>query len=84
MDRCKYSYDQAWARLISCTIPQKELAPLLETILSGKEVHDMVDNLRGNEIQTFIDAVGAVRHHTPLLPKNEPIDLCFNFLHSVC
>jgi len=77
------SYDQAWERLISCVVPQNELAPLLETVFSDEKVHDVVDRLQGDKVQTFIDVIDAVRHHALPPPKDRSIDHRFNFLHSV-
>lgn len=81
IDRCNlYAYDQAWERLISSAVPQNQLSPLLETIFLEQKVHDIIDHLQGNEIQTFIDVIGAVSwHHAFLPPKNELIDHCSNF-----
>jgi hypothetical protein len=58
------SHDQALQLLISRTVPQNELASLIETIFSNKKVTDVVDCLRGGEVQTFIDVIDEVRHHT--------------------
>jgi len=54
------SYDQAWERLISGTVPQDELAPLIETVFSNGDVTSMVDGLQGNDAQTFIDVIDTV------------------------
>jgi hypothetical protein len=74
------SYHQAWQRLISGAVPQDELASLIETILSSEKVTEMVDRLQGSDVQTFIDALAAVRHHALPPPENGLIDLCFNLL----
>jgi len=54
------SYDQAWERLISGTVPQDELAPLIETVFSNGDVASMADSLQGNDAQTFIDVIDMV------------------------
>ena len=55
------SYDQAWQRLISRTVPPDELAPLLEAVFSNADITDTLDHLRGERVQTFIDAMDTVR-----------------------
>ena len=77
------SYAQAWQRLISGAVPQDELASLIGTILSNEKAIDMVDRLRGNDVQTFIDVIDTVWHHALPPLENGLIDLCFNLLHSV-
>jgi hypothetical protein len=58
------SHDQTLQRLVSRTVPQNELASLVETVFSNKKVADTVDCLRGSDIQTFIDVIDEVRHRT--------------------
>ena len=53
-------YNQAWDRLISCSAPQDELASLIETIYSSGKATDMVDRLRGDDIQAFINVTDEV------------------------
>ena len=75
------SYNQAWQRLVSGTVPQDELASLIEMIFSSKKTTDMVDRLQGDDAQTFIDMIDTVwRHALPPL-KNGLTDLCFYLLH---
>jgi hypothetical protein len=57
-------YDQAWQRLVSGAVPQDELASLIETIFSSEKVTDRVNRLQGNDVQTFIDVLDAVWHHS--------------------
>jgi hypothetical protein len=52
--------DQALQRLISGTVPQSELASLIETIFSNKKVTDIVHRLQGSDFQTFIDVIDEV------------------------
>ena len=56
--------DQAWQRLISNSVPQDELASLVETVFSKKNINDLVDRLQGIYVQAFIDVVHTVRHCT--------------------
>ena len=53
------SDDQALQHLINRTVPQGELASLIETIFSNKKVADVVDYFRG-DAQTFIDVIDEV------------------------
>ena len=59
--------DQALQHLINRTVPQSELASLIETIFSNKKVADVVDYLQGADAQTFIDVIDEVWRRT-LLP----------------
>lgn len=56
------SYEQAWQRLISRTVPQDELPSLIETIFSDRKRTDMVDSLQGSDAQVFIDLIDGVRY----------------------
>ena len=59
--------DQALQHLINRTVPQSELASLIETIFSNKKVADVVDYFQGADAQTFIDVIDEVWRRT-LLP----------------
>lgn len=52
--------EQAWQRLMSCTVPNDELPSLIEIIFSGS-MTDMVDRLQGTDAQAFIDLIDEVR-----------------------
>jgi len=54
--------EQAWQRLITRAVPCDELPSIIETIFSGRET-DMVDRLRGNDAQAFVDIMDEVCHH---------------------
>jgi len=56
------SYEQAWQRLISHSVPQDELLLLLETIFSDKKRTDMVKRLQVSDAQAFIDIIDEVSH----------------------
>lgn len=72
------SYGQALRRLISGAVPQDDLVPLIETIFSDERVADMVDSLRGDEVQTLVDVIDVVCHHAPPSSENALFDLRFN------
>ena len=57
------SRKQAWQRLVGRTAPQDELPSLIEAIFSGRKATEMVDCLRGDDAQVFIDIIDGVRHH---------------------
>jgi hypothetical protein len=46
--------------LVSDAVPQDELASLVETIVSNLKADDIVQSLRENEAQTFIDIMDEV------------------------
>ena len=53
-------YDQAWQRLLSGTVPQDELASLMDTIFSNNKGIKIAECLQGNVVQIFIDVTDAV------------------------
>ena len=57
------SHEQAMQRLIGGAVPHDELSPLIGTIFSGRKTH-IVDQLRGSDVQTFVDVIDEVRCHT--------------------
>ena len=56
------SYEQAWQRLISRTVPEDELPSLIETIFSNRKRTDMVDRLQLSDAQAFVDIIDGVSH----------------------
>ena len=62
--------DQALQHLINRTVPQSELASLIETIFSNKKVADVVDHFQGADAQTFIDVIDEVWRDTLLLLRH--------------
>jgi len=67
------SGERALQRLISSTVPESELASLIEAIFSSKRATDTFGGLAGRDAQTFIDTMDEVCRR-PLPPvKNEPI-----------
>jgi len=75
------SHEQAVQRLISGAVPHDELSPVIETIFSGRKTH-IVDQLRGSDVQTFVDVIDEVRCHT-LFPGSKSIYFPFDLIHSV-
>ena len=59
-----HSHEQAWKNLINRTVPQNELLPLIETILSDREAIGMVHRLQESDAQAVIDVIYGVRHQT--------------------
>ena len=78
------SHNQALQRLISRTVSQSELAPLIEVIFSYQRVADLVDRLQGSDVQTFIDVIDEVWPYTLPPSRQRLIDFCSNLLHPVC
>ena len=58
---------QALERLIGPAIPQDELPSVIEAAFSGGRTADVVDHLRGDDAQTFVDVIDGVRRRAPSL-----------------
>ena len=50
-------------RLINCATPEGGLVSIIEAIFSNEKVSDIVEWLRRDNAQTFVDVVDEVRHH---------------------
>ena len=75
-----HSDGQELQRLVSCTVPQDELASVIEKIVSNVKATNIVRYLQGSDAQAFIDAMDEARHHTIPLLGDSFIDLHFNLL----
>lgn len=61
--------------MVSRAIPQDELPYVIETIVSNIKAADIVEELHGDDAQTFADMMDEVFHHTIPLPGNRFINL---------
>ena len=61
----------ACERLISHTLSQDEVIPLIEAIFTSQDEVNMIDHLHGDNAQTFIDVVHEVRF--PSLRSRDPV-----------
>ena len=64
----------ALKRLVSRTVPQDELPSVIETIVSNLKAADIVEQLRGNDTQTFVDIIDEACHRSIPSPRNWLID----------
>ena len=69
-----HSPDQTWQHLINNAVPQDELASLVETVFSKKNIVNLVDSLQREHVQTFIDVIDTVQYHSLLSPEGGPTD----------
>ena len=66
---------QALQRLVSRSAPQDELPSVIETVVSNVKAVDIVNCLKGDDAQTFIDVIDEVCHHTISWPRSRFVDL---------
>jgi len=59
----------ACRRLINRAFSEDEVIPLLETIFTSQDEVKMIGYLCGDDAQAFIDAIDAVRPHSPSFPS---------------
>lgn len=69
-----------WKRLISHTFPSYEVTSLVEEIFVSENELTALDDLRGDDAQTFIDVIHEVRLCTPSSEKRDLIAFvgCFS------
>lgn len=67
----------AWKRLITCPLTIDERIPLITTIFSDRGEIEAASSLRGNDAQSFIDAIDQVPLHA--LTRDSPLTLTSSF-----
>ena len=77
------SGQRALERLISCSVPESELASLIEAIFSSSKAIETVGSLTGSDAQTFIDVMDGVCHRVLPSAKNELAECYLTVLLSV-
>ena len=71
-------------RLVSPEVSKDELPPLIATIVSNMKASDIVECLKGNDAQVFIDVIDEVCYQALPFLRNRFVDLCqlSNFCRS--
>ena len=72
----------AWKHLISRTFPSHEVVSLVEGIFEDEEEVRALNDLRGDDAQTFIDVIHEVRFRSPSPKKHVLIGLVGRFTLS--